>query len=212
MKHLIFDVDGTIWNSTEIVAGAWRRAIQETGYSKAVVTPERLQQEFGKPMDVIADNIFTDVPEPEKKAEILELCCKYEQQFLHEDPCNITYSGVVGGMRQLARENKLYIVSNCQKGYIELVMEKTGLGDCITDYDCFGNTGTCKGETILTVMRRNGLKPEECAYIGDTAGDEEAARYAGIAFIYAAYGFGKAEDPDIVIHDFTNLFEKTAYK
>ena len=74
MKHLIFDVDGTIWNSIEIVAGAWRRAIRETGYSGAVVTPERLQQEFGKPMDVIADNIFTDVPEPEKKEEILELC------------------------------------------------------------------------------------------------------------------------------------------
>lgn len=212
MEHLIFDVDGTIWNSTEIVAGAWQRAVRETGYSNVVVTPERLQQEFGKPMDVIADNIFTDVPEQSKKAEILELCCKYEQHFLHEDPCHITYPGVVEGMRRLAEEKKLYIVSNCQKGYIELVMEKTGLGDCITDYDCFGNTGTCKGETILTVMRRNGLKPEECAYIGDTAGDEEAAGLAGIPFIFATYGFGEAKKPDMVIHDFTELFQKISDK
>lgn len=207
MRHLIFDVDGTIWNSTEIVAGAWQQAVRETGYSKAVVTSKRLQQEFGRPMDVIADHIFTDVPEADRKAEILELCCKYEQECLCADPCHITYPGVLEGMRTLSEKNRLYIVSNCQKGYIELMLEKTGLGDCITDHECFGNTGTCKGETILTLMRRNCLAPDECAYIGDTAGDEEAAGIAGIKFIYAAYGFGKASAPDFVIQNFGELSE-----
>jgi phosphoglycolate phosphatase len=36
-------------------------------------------------------------------------------------------------------------------------------------------------------------------YIGDTEGDEKAARFAGIPFIYAEYGFGNAVSPDAVI-------------
>jgi phosphoglycolate phosphatase-like HAD superfamily hydrolase len=41
--------------------------------------------------------------------------------------------------------------------------------------------------------------------IGDTAGDEEAARYAGIPFIWAGYGFGKAISPDTVLTDIIEL-------
>jgi phosphoglycolate phosphatase len=43
-------------------------------------------------------------------------------------------------------------------------------------------------------MARNGLK--KAVYVGDTAGDEKAARDAGCSFIHAAYGFGQAEAPD----------------
>ena len=205
MKHLIFDVDGTIWNSTEIVAGAWRRAIRETGYSQAVVTPGRLQQEFGKPMDVIADNIFTDVPEQEKKAEILELCCEYEQQFLHEDPCNITYPGVVEGMRRLAGEYKLYIVSNCQKGYIEAFLDYYHLGQYIKDKECYGNTDLKKGDNIKLVVERNEIK--EAVYVGDIQGDYDSSKEAGIKFIHAAYGFGTIDEKVPEIKAFEELPE-----
>ena len=38
-------------------------------------------------------------------------------------------------------------------------------------------------------MERN--KVTSAAYVGDTAGDCEAAFKAGILFVHAAYGFGK---------------------
>lgn len=41
------------------------------------------------------------------------------------------------------------------------------------------------------LMERNGIA--EAAYVGDTQGDLEAARLAGIPFVWAAYGFGKPE-------------------
>ena len=54
-------------------------------------------------------------------------------------------------------------------------------------------------------MERNGILQENAVYIGDTAGDEEAARYAGIHFIWAGYGFGKAMSPDAALTDIGEL-------
>ena len=45
----------------------------------------------------------------------------------------------------------------------------------------------------------------DAVYVGDTAGDEAAARGAGIGFIHASYGFGRAEAPDAVLRRFTEL-------
>jgi phosphoglycolate phosphatase len=42
-------------------------------------------------------------------------------------------------------------------------------------------------------------------YIGDTQGDLEAARQAGIPFIFAAYGFGNPERWDTKIEKFEDL-------
>lgn len=85
---------------------------------------------------------------------------------------------------------KVFIVSNCQSGYIELFLKKTGLAPYVTDTECFGDTGMKKAENIRLVVARNGL--QQPVYVGDTKGDEEAAHEAGVPFVHAAYGFGRA--------------------
>ncbi len=204
-KYLIFDVDGTLWDSTPIVARGWNRAISEAEGCDVVITPERLRREFGQPMDVIADHLFGGITDQERRQRLLDQCCLYEQKLLEENQTDISYPGMRDGMEKLAEEYRLYIVSNCQCGYIELVMEKNHMTHLIRDFECFGNTGTCKGETIRTLMARNEIPREEAVYIGDTKGDQEAAKLAGISFIHAAYGFGQVEDADAVIHEFAGL-------
>lgn len=76
-------------------------------------------------------------------------------------------------------------------------MEKLGLEDCFCGHMCFGDTGTGKGRTILTLMERYQIR--SCAYVGDTLGDMEASREAGIPFVWAAYGFGTPECFDLRI-------------
>ena len=46
---------------------------------------------------------------------------------------------------------------------------------------------------------------EKAVYVGDTAGDEQSARDAGIPFIFCAYGFGQAKSPDAIINSFEEL-------
>lgn len=48
---------------------------------------------------------------------------------------------------------------------------------------------------------------QNCVYVGDTKGDCEAAKAAGIPFIFAAYGFGNVGTFDKEIGDVRELLE-----
>ena len=111
-----------------------------------------------------------------------------ENRHLEEDPCRIGYPRVRETLARLAERYRLFIVSNSQKGYPELCMEKLGLTPYIEGHLCFGDTGQSKGRTIRILMEAFALT--DCAYVGDTQGDYEATLEAGIPFIWAAYGFG----------------------
>ena len=82
-------------------------------------------------------------------------------------------------------------------------MQKMDLTEIIRDHLCFGDTGTEKGQTILELMRRNGIT--DAVYVGDTQGDYEATLVAGIPFIWAAYGFGNPEGYAARIDDIGQL-------
>ena len=201
---LILDVDGTIWNTTGIVADAWNKTIDTFFPQVPHVTAEILKGQFGKTMDVIADNLFGVLSAEDKKI-LMEKCCIYEQKALLENTKNITYEGVIETLKKLSSIIPIFIVSNCQSGYIELVIEKNKITPLIKDFECFGNTGKSKAENIKLVARRNGLKSP--VYVGDTQGDYEACKEAGVPFIWAAYGFGKPEDNNYYakIDSFTQL-------
>lgn len=188
---IILDVDGTIWNTTGIVADAWNLAFDKYFPQVPHVTAEILKGQFGKPMDVIADNLFPMLSKDEKKL-LMEKCCEMEQAALMENTKDIAYDGVIETIKNLSQKIPVFIVSNCQSGYIEVVMEKNGIAEYIKDFECFGNTGLLKDQNIRLIIERNNLKA--AAYVGDTQGDYEACKKAGVPFIWAAYGFGRPED------------------
>ena len=188
---LILDVDGTIWNTTGIVAQAWNKAFDDHYPQVNHVNADILKGQFGKTMDVIADNLFGALSAAQKK-DLMTKCCSYEQKAILENQTDITYEGVLETLHSLAGKIPLFIVSNCQSGYIELVMEKNGITALIKDFECFGNNNKPKDENIKLIVQRNGLKNP--VYVGDTQGDYDACKKAGVPFIWAAYGFGQPED------------------
>ena len=190
---LILDVDGTIWNTTEIVAQAWNKTIDENFPQVPHVSAEILKGQFGKTMDIIADNLFSLLSAEDKKYLMVK-CCHNEQLAILENTKNITYDSVIQTLQKLYTKLPLFIVSNCQSGYIELVMEKNGITQYIKDFECFGNTHLSKDENIRLIVKRNNLKAP--VYVGDTQGDFDACKKAGVPFIWAAYGFGRPESED----------------
>ena len=199
---IILDIDGTLWNSTPIVAEAWNQAVAKNSSLSVRFTPHDLTQLFGRPLDAIADIVFPTLEEKERYA-LIDACGEKEHQYLSASTQNLLYPGVADTIQKLSRSYPLFIVSNCQSGYIELFLEKTGLSDCITAFECPGGTGLGKGPNIRLVMERNHLKAP--VYVGDIEGDHIAASEAGIPFCHAAYGFGSAENPDYVIQEFSEL-------
>lgn len=185
-ESIIFDVDGTLWDTVALVAKGWNMGLRELGLAQTY-TGEEIRPLFGRTMDQIAGVLMPGVP-AELHDVYMQTLMRWEEQVLAEDPCHVFYPDVLSTIPALAKEHRLLIVSNCQKGYIELTMKKGNFAPYIRDHACFGDTGMCKGETIRRLMERNQVA--DAAYVGDTQGDLEAAMYAGIPFIWAAYGFG----------------------
>lgn len=203
MDGIIFDVDGTLWDSTDVVAKSWNQAILDHSDLDFHVDGKLLKNLFGLPMDKLYDALFPFLP-MDKRWELGTYCFEYENEFLKTEP-GVLYQGVEETMRTLSKKTDLYIVSNCQCGYIELFLQGSGLSDIIKDHLCFGDTGTSKGQTILKLMEKNHLK--DVVYVGDTTGDFEACKEAGIPFIFAAYGFGSVEDAPKSISQFSELLQ-----
>ena len=165
---LILDIDGTLWNTTDIVAAAWNDAIARSGFAAAPVEGAALRKEFGKTMDVIADDLWPSL-DASQKEELMALCCEEEQAALLANARDISYPGVVSGIRRLSERVPVFVVSNCQSGYIELTLSKTGLGPYVKDFECFGNTGRGKADNLRLLIGRNSLSAP--VYVGDTQGD-----------------------------------------
>ncbi|WP_461809984.1 HAD family hydrolase [Faecalimonas sp.] len=201
-ESIILDVDGTLWDSTELVAKSWNRAIQDTGITQIEVTAEQLKTLFGRTMKEIADVVLEGCSE-DKKEKVMELCCRYEHADLENDDCNILYPNVKETIIKLSKTHRVFIVSNCQSGYIEMFLKKTNLTEYVMDIECFGNTGKGKGENIRLIMERNHSK--SACYVGDIRGDYEASCQAGIPFILAEYGFGDVPESEWKIKDFSEL-------
>ncbi len=191
---IIFDVDGTVWDSTPVVEEAWNAALEDAGYTERV-TADRLKGLFGLPMDDIIADILPWAS-PELRAEFAPICFKYEHDYLARQG-GVVYEGFGDMLEKLSKEYPLFIVSNCQAGYIELMLTKTGFELYIKDHLCPGDTDLLKADNIKLIAERNGLKNP--IYVGDTQMDANACKEAGVPIVFCNYGFGSVKEPDYII-------------
>ncbi len=201
-ESLIFDIDGTLWNSTGIVAQGYNIQLRREGLDHLCVTAEDLQKLFGKTMREIADIMLASIAQ-DRRYDIMERCMDTEQEYLHAHPCQVGYPGVKETLLELKKNHRLFLVSNSQKGYPEIVIQKMGLEGIFEGHLCYGDTGTSKGQTILELMRR--YRIQSACYIGDTQTDYQATLDAGIPFIFCAFGFGSPEGYAEKIETFPQL-------
>lgn len=197
---IIFDMDGTLWDSSENVAASWSEKLHELGYDR-IITKQDIMGVMGLTMDRIADIIFSEFPSDERM-KLLDECCGHENAYLRKKG-GVLYPQLEKTLAALKRKYHLYIVSNCQSGYIEAFLEHYGFGKYFEDTECYGNDLKDKGENIAVLARRNGL--EMAYYVGDIQGDYDSAKKAGTGFIHAAYGFGTINEEVPELTEFCRL-------
>ena len=203
-ESIIFDVDGTLWDSRALLAGAYNEQLAAEGFSGLHVTPEILKPLFGRTMTDLADGLFEGfIPKPERYAFMDRCIVRMDEHLEKYASPAIGYPGLRETCEALKKTHRLFILSNGQKGYPQLAAKALGLADLMDGYLSFGDTGLPKGQTIRILMEQ--AKIEHAVYVGDTQGDLEACREAGIPFVWAAYGFGSPEAFDARIETFTDL-------
>lgn len=201
MDSIIFDLDGTLWDSTEICADAWTRIIQQETNLDLMITSERLKQLFGRTLPEIAQILFPDYTS-QQRMDLMDLCCEEEHQALLKK-CAPLYPELENTLKELTKKYRLFIVSNCEKGYIEVFLTTSGLSSYFDGHLCPGDTGNAKASNIRQVIQDYHLQSP--VYVGDTEGDWNAAKSAGIPFTFASYGFGSVPSSDYTIKSFKEL-------
>ena len=203
-QGIIFDMDGTLWDAGVSIAEAWNIVIKRRGLQMETMTADHIHSIMGKTIDGIADALFGMYSE-EERMDITRECLEYENVYLAEHGGEL-YEGLEEVLKELSSRYPLYIVSNCEKGYIEGFLAYYGFGKYFKEFESHGNTMLPKGKNIKLVAERNDLT--EVVYIGDIQSDYNASRDAGVAFIHAAYGFGTIDTEVPAISCITELPEK----
>lgn len=205
IDSIIFDLDGTLWDSTEGVLASWNSIIEKNKEVKSKIIKEDLKGTMGLLIEDIGKKLFPYL-EGETRDKLLKDCSTYENEYLGQHGGKL-YDKLEETLKVLSKKYKLFIVSNCQEGYIEVFLKFHNLGKYFLDFENPGRTGLPKAENIKLIVERNNLSHP--IYVGDTEGDMKSARKAGVPFIFASYGFGDTDDYDYKINSFEDLLSLT---
>ena len=105
-QGIIFDMDGTLWDSAEQVAASWTLALHQCGYADAVVTKEDMYRTMGRTMDKIAEMLFPFTQGKERE-DLLATCCAVENDYLRQHGGKL-YPGLPQTMETLQKASSLY--------------------------------------------------------------------------------------------------------
>lgn len=199
--HIVFDLDGTLWDPMEMAAEAWRQGCHVYGIDETIITHDNLSKAFGHPIGELGEVMLPGV-DPSIQSSVIDRVSLLEVQLI---PLGLgtPYPDLHAVMEELALAHKLYICSNCQKGYIEAFLQTYSLEHLFSDTICAGDTGFGKGANLALLLTRNAI--DDAVMVGDMDSDRNAAIENRIPFIHATYGFGEVHDGEMRIDSLMDL-------
>jgi phosphoglycolate phosphatase len=199
--ELLFDLDGTLWSPMELSLHCWRQACARFSVSDHAITEDALRSCFGRQPAHIVRTLVGDAPRFLRE-KICGTAFALENEMIGKGMGTL-YPEVPEVLEYLSGTHTLFIVSNCQDGYIEAFLDAYGLAHCFADVCPAGETGLSKAELIRSLIGSHDL--QDPVYIGDTPQDAQAAGDAGIPFVFASYGFGEVPRSPYVLNSFADL-------
>lgn len=188
IDSIIFDMDGTLVDNLKQMVVSWNLTCKNHGWNKQI-SFEELKSCMGLNGHDIGVKLFKDVDEDEATKRV-EICSAEEVDYFDKVEIGYTYIPNVEFLEKLSKKYKLFIVSNCLEGYIEIFLKKYNFEKYFIDSANAANLKS-KAQNIKDIVDKYKLKNP--IYVGDTKKDQLSSIEAGVRFIHAAYGFEQFE-------------------
>ncbi len=189
-KLVIFDLDGTLNDTSLYVIPATRRALAEMGVTG--ITDEEIMRNVGASWREACERYLPGQPQEVHRA-YSDRYSQAERELCRER--HGTFPGVPELLRQLKAEGYLLaICSNASLRYIKMVCGYLEFLPYFDDFAPLEPEMTEKAQSMKKLLDR--LCPDWAVMAGDRHYDLEAARKNGVPFIGCGYGYQRPGELD----------------
>ena len=203
-KAVVFDLDGTVVDSVELILVSFQHAIRE------VLGRELSREEaiawVGMPLREQMERFS-----PEHADELVEVYREFNHR--EHDRMLTLYEGIEDLLYDLRKEGvKVGLVTSKSRFTTQMAFDLTGIDAYFDATICAGEASGNKPEPdpILACLEQMRAKPAEAAYVGDSPSDIQAALAAQVVAIAVTWGVFTeerlvAEKPDVLVHTIPEL-------
>jgi HAD superfamily hydrolase (TIGR01549 family) len=194
LDAMIFDIDGTLIDSNPAHVEAWQLAFEGRGYR---IAADRIEVEIGKGGDrVVPDLLGTEADERDgdalRQAQPREFAKIGKAQGLRSFPRAVEL------LRELrGRGIKVVLATSSNGEQFKALTEAAGV-DLTTECDAMTTADDAREskpapDIVAAAVKKVGLSPAQCAMVGDTLYDMQAAKHAGVIGLGVLTGYQSAQ-------------------
>lgn len=189
MTTILFDLDGTLVDTTAIVLPAFRDTLAT--FDVPIPTDRVLRTTYGMPDDAIWAMLMPDASEARRQAAFAAAEERIQVGMYERD---LLFPHARAVLSELAaRGNVLTTASNCGQPYLDAVLDSQEIRTLFTRPLCLGSVSGSRKADILKVHFEH-FDKHTAVMVGDRSSDIEAANEHGIPSIACTYGFGTPEE------------------
>lgn len=190
--NLLFDLDGTLIDSSQGIQNAFNYAYEEVYKKKS---PYAIKEFVGPPIRDILMNMTGE----QNEERIADFVRSFQMSYdAKECTCCSLYDGMTDVLSFLKEEKlKVYISTNKRRAPTEIIIKHLKIEEYFDGIYCIDSiqpSYSSKDIMVAYILKTEGITHDNTILIGDTIHDKVAAEKNGIGFIFAAYGFGNLYD------------------
>ena len=202
-ENLIFDLDGTLFNSAPQIIDCFRRVLA----NRNIETKNEITDSIiGPPIKETLENLIPKEYKDKIDRLIEDFIELYDHSYCHRTKL---YDGVIETLETLSRKKNLILITNKRLFPTEKMLKSADIMKFFDSYFSVDpNDKSKRNKTLLiaeTIKSLN-IDSKNAVYIGDTVGDQIASKENNIKFAFACWGYGQLnKQADIYLEDITEL-------